>query len=48
MRDGSDVVAAISFLTALPVGRRIEIRSITSREYAMFPVVGGAVGLLMA
>ena len=48
MRDGiRSAVAAISFLTALPVGRRVEIREHhLAAGLAMFPVVGGAVGLL--
>jgi adenosylcobinamide-GDP ribazoletransferase len=50
VRDGiRSAVAAISFLTALPVGRRIEIREHhLAAGLAMFPIVGGVVGLVMA
>lgn len=50
MRDGlRSAVAAITFLTAVPVGRRTEIRASDLRGgVALFPVVGALVGALTA
>ena len=49
MRDGlRSAVAAISFLTAVPVGRRTEIRERhLAAGLALFPVVGAALGAVM-
>lgn len=50
MGDGlRSAVAALSFLTAVPVGRRTEIRGRhLAAGLALFPVVGAALGAVMA
>jgi adenosylcobinamide-GDP ribazoletransferase len=43
------VLAALSFLTAVPVGRRVELGERDLRSgAALFPAVGGAIGALVA
>jgi adenosylcobinamide-GDP ribazoletransferase len=50
MRDGlRSAVAAVAFLTAVPIGRRTEIRARDLRRgLILFPVVGALVGALTA